>query len=96
MLRRSVGEEVALANDSHLVALLDRLHDDARLEEGRLAVVGVVGESRDNALGVDVAAFVHEPARSCKSLVSFYAAKEAKGTHIRGGSGHQLGDRRRR
>lgn len=42
--------------------LLDRLHDEARLQDSRFRVIGVVGEGRNNSLSVDVAAFVHEPA----------------------------------
>lgn len=60
-----VGEHVALLDDTELMGLLDGLHDETRLLESGFRVVGVVGEGSNDALSVDVTAFVHEPAGSC-------------------------------
>lgn len=62
MLRRARRKHVSFADHPELVRLLDRLHDEARLQDSRFRVIGVVGEGRNNSLSVDVAAFVHEPA----------------------------------
>ena len=61
VLSRAVREHVALLNNSELVALVDRLHDEAGLEERRFAVVRVSGKGRDNTLCLDVTSLVHEP-----------------------------------
>jgi D-tyrosyl-tRNA(Tyr) deacylase len=88
VLSRAVGEHVTLLDDAELVRLLSGLHDETGLVDSGLRVVGVLVESSDDTLSVDVAALVHEPAcveRNCQGKNARREEKERK--NVRGDSG---------